>query len=264
MLYSPEYHSWMHGVNPALKLGVMLSGMAAILFIHNVNVLLILAGTLILLAMGASGYPAGSVALFMAPFLFVFLSTGMSMILFGQGDTLWWQWGPIAISRESFFRGLHVGLRALCFGLMGLLFALTTRPVLLFYSLMQQLKLPPRYAYSFMAALRLLPLMLEEFKSLRKAYKVRGVAFEKGWQGFVKKVNRYAIPLLAQSIRRARRIALSMEARRFNSATKRTYYYQTGFSGADGLMLLCWIGIFGVSWWIGWHFPFVEVTDVRF
>lgn len=264
MLYSSKYTSWMHGVNPALKLGIMLSGITAVLLIHNINVLLSLTIGLIFLVCLASGHPIRRVALFILPFLFVFISTGMSMILFGQGDTIWWHWGPVAITRESFFRGLHVGLRALCFGLMGLLFALTTRPVLLFYSLMQQLKVPPRYAYGFMASLRLLPLMLQEFNTLRQAYKVRGVKFGNSWNGLVQRGKFYAIPLLAQSIRRAQRIAVSMEARRFNTQVKRTYYYQPGFSGVDGLMLICWIGIFTVAWWIGWHHPITEITDVRF
>ncbi|MCW9706959.1 energy-coupling factor transporter transmembrane component T family protein [Fodinibius salsisoli] len=264
MLYSSEHTSWMHSVNPAMKLGAMILGMAVILFIHNVNVLLVLTGLLTGLLFLTSGHPANRVALFLLPFLFVFISTGMSMVLFGQGDTLWWQWGPVNISRESFFRGLHVALRALCFGMMGLLFALTTRPVLLFYSLMQQLKLPPRYAYGFMASLRLLPLILQEFKTLRRAYKVRGVQFRSNGRGLVQRMKMYAIPLLAQSIRRAQRIAVSMEARQFNRQGDRTYYYQTGFSGMDALMLFSWIGIFTIAWWIGWHFPFVEITDVRF
>lgn len=264
MLYSSKYHSWMHKVNPALKLGMMVIGFAIILVIHNVNVLWLLTIVLMLFVFLTSGHPVGRVALFIMPFLFVFISTGASMVLFGQGDTLWWQWGLVNITEESFVRGLHVGLRAFSFGLMGLLFALTTRPVLLFYSLMQQLKVPPRYAYGFMASLRLLPLILQEFKTLRQAYKVRGVSFGNSWRGWTKKLKMYAIPLLAQSIRRAQRIAVSMEARRFNTKTQRTYYYQTGFSGADGLMVVCWIGIFTATWWIGWHYPVVEITDVRF
>jgi energy-coupling factor transport system permease protein len=202
--------------------------------------------------------------LFLIPFLFVFVSTSASMIMFGKGETLWWEWGPVFISRESFFRGMHVGFRAFSFGLIGLLFALTTRPVLLFYSMMQQLRLPPRYAYSFMASLRMLPLMLEEFKMLKQAYKVRGIQFMKSWSGLMEGIRLYAIPLLAQSIRRAQRIAVAMEARRFNNSKKRTYYYRSGFSFTDGLMVVCWISIFTGAWLIGSWWPMFTITDVRF
>lgn len=264
MLYSTTHTSWIHQVNPALKLGLMLMGIAAILWTHNVNVMFSLVGGLMLLLFLGSGQPTRRILLFMLPFLFVFVSTGSSMILFGKGETLWWQWGPVLISRESFYRGLHVGLRALSFGLIGLLFALTTRPVLLFYSLMQQLKLPARYAYSFMASLRLLPLILQEFRTLQQAYKTRGMQFSNGWNGWRQRIRLYTVPLLAQSIRRAQRIAVAMEARRFESGIRRTYYYQTGFSRADSMMAICWIGIFTASWLSGWYLPLVDITDVRF
>ncbi len=242
----------------------MIGGIVAILFIHNINVMVPLVLALILMLFLGSGQPISRVSLFLIPFLFVFVSTGASMIMFGKGETLWWQWGPVIISRESFFRGMHVGFRAFSFGLIGLLFALTTRPVLLFYSMMQQLKLPPRYAYSFMASLRMLPLMLEEFKTLKQAYKVRGIQLMKSWSGLMEGVRLYAIPLLAQSIRRAQRIAVAMEARRFNNSKNRTYYYRSGFSYADGLMVVCWISIFTGAWLIGSWWPMFTITDVRF
>lgn len=241
----------------------MIGGIVAILFIHNINVMVPLVLALIVMLFLGSGQPIFRVSLFLIPFFFVFVSTGASMIMFGKGETLWWQWGPVIISKESFFRGLHVGFRALSFGLIGLLFALTTRPVLLFYSMMQQLKLPPRYAYSFMASLRMLPLMLEEFKTLKQAYRVRGIQFTKSWRSLMEGIRLYAIPLLAQSIRRAQRIAVAMEARRFNNSKNRTYYYRSGFSYTDGLMVVCWISIFTGAWLVGSWWPMFTITDVR-
>lgn len=264
MLYSPDADSWIAHVNPALKLMLMLAGVTFVLCTHNVNVMGMVAILLFLLVIVGSGQPLKRVMLFMLPFFFVFVSTAVSMILFGKGESAWWQWGPILITKESFYRGLHVGFRALSFGFMGLLFAFTTRPVLLFYSLMQQLNVPPRFAYGFMASVRLLPLILQEFKDLKKTYKARGVQYASGWQGLQQKIQLYAVPLLAQSIRRARRIAVAMEARRFNAVADRTYYYQMEFSYRDGLMAVCWIGIFIASWLIGWHVPLVEIMDVRF
>lgn len=103
---------------------------------------------------------------------------------FGKGETTWWEWGLIHITEESFYRGLHLGFRALIFALLGLMFSLTTRPVFLFYSLMQQLKLKPKYAYSFMAGIRLIPIMIEEFQTIRQAMIVRGVEQRKGLANF--------------------------------------------------------------------------------
>ena len=130
-----------------------------------------------------------------------------------------------------------IGLRALVFAVLGLTFALTTRPVNLFYSLMQQLRLDPKYAYSFMAALRLIPIMTEEFETIRNARKVRGSERVTGLQGILFKMKVYTIPLLSGSIRRAHRIAVAMEAKRFSGHVKRTYYYEIGFSGNDFVFL---------------------------
>lgn len=263
-LYNSKYESWVHRVNPTAKLCLMLAGIIFMLTIHNVNVMFPLTLALVLFVLLGSGQPKRRVLLLMLPFLFVFVSTAATMIFFGKGSTTWWHWGLIHISRESFYRGLHIGLRALCFGLTGLLFVLTTRPVLLFYSLMQQLNLPPKYAYGFMASVRMLPLIIQEFKSLRKTHKVRGVQVSKSRSGLMQSIHYYAVPLLAQSIRRARRIAVAMESRRFDSQASRTYYYQSGFSQFDGLMTASWIIIFGGAWFAGWHYPLVAIKNVGF
>lgn len=264
MLYSPEHTAWLDRVNPVTKLWLLLMAMIGLLFIHNVNVMFLLTPALVLFVLTGTGHSKRFILLLMLPFLFIFVSTSTSMMFFGKGTTLWWHWGPVRITRESFYRGVHIGLRALCFGLMGLLFALTTRPVLLFYSLMQQLNLPPKYAYGFMASVRLLPLIINEFKTLRRAYKVRGVQVSNNASGVMKKLRLYAIPLLAQSIRRAKRIAVAMEARRFDSKAARTYYYRLSFSRFDVIMIGSWIAIFAGAWLVGNHISIVAITDVRF
>ncbi len=182
---------------------------------------------------------------------------------FGKGETTWVQWGLLHITEESFFRGLHLGFRALNFAALGLLFALTTRPVYLFYSLMQQVKLPAKYAYSFMAAFRLLPIMFEEFQTLRHALKVRGVQEKKGIKGIYEKIKFFSIPLLAQSIRRAQRIAIAMEAKRFSQMKGRTYYYNLGFSGYDVLFILYLVSMIAAAYIGSQYFPYFNIPDVR-
>ncbi len=196
--------------------------------------------------LGYTGHSFFNLLLFASPFLLIFITSSISMILFGEGQTTWFQFGLIHVTEESFYRGLHLGMRSMIFGLLGLLFALTTRPVLLFYSLMQQFKLKPKFAYSFMAAVRILPIMLEEFQSLRHALKVRGVTYQKGVKGFYQKLQQYVIPLLAQSIRRAHRIAVAMEAKKFSGDQQRTYYYKLQIGKYDlyfTLLLISWVSI---------------------
>lgn len=255
--------TWLHRVNPSFKLIASIALFLLILLIHNPSVMLnFVVATALPLAL-ATGHPGRRLALFTLPALLLFVSSTTSMMFYGKGETTWFQWGLVHITEESFYRGVQIGMKSLAFALVGLVFALTTRPTYLFYSLMQQCKVPPRYAYSFMAAIRLLPMMLEEFQTLRHALAVRGVARERGLTGLLRKMKAYAIPMLAQSIRRAQRIAVAMEAKQFRGTGQRTYYYRIGFSAADaafaaGLLVLC-----AAAYAAGILLPYFPIEDVR-
>ncbi len=256
--------TWLHAINPSIKLITMILLFMIVLLIHNVNYIINFTIVAFILFVGFTGHPMKRILLLTIPFFIIFISTASTMVLFGKGETTWVKWGLIHITEESFYRGIHIGFRALIFASLGLTFALTTRPVFLFYSLMQQLRLKPKYAYSFMAALRLIPIMMEEFETIRQAMKVRGVESQKGFIAFFRKFITYSIPLLSQSIRRAHRIAVAMEAKRFSEVKKRTYYYEIRFSRKD----LVFIGYFVICLTLGYYlaiyFPYFSVSDIRF
>lgn len=255
---------WLHKVNPSFKLLFMMVLFLSVLFIHNINIMINYAAVTLLLFLLFTGHPWKRVFLLSLPFLLIFVSTSTSMIFFGKGDTTWFKWGLVHISEESFFRGIHLGLRALVFATLGLTFALTTRPVFLLYSLMQQLKVKPKYAYSFLAGLRLMPIMIEEFQTIRYAMKVRGVENKKGVKGFYEKLKAYSIPLLSQSIRRAHRIAVAMEAKRFSVVKKRTFYYHIGFSKYDVLFAVYFVVMLSLVLYVSLQYPYILITDVRY
>ncbi|WP_414635239.1 energy-coupling factor transporter transmembrane component T family protein [Bacillus sp. NTK074B] len=256
--------TWLHHINPSLKLLVMIGLLLFLLFVHYLNWLLYFTLLSVFLLWSFSGYSKRLVLLMVLPFLLVFLSTASSMIMFGKGEMTWFTWGVIHVTEESFFRGIHIGLRAFVFAVLGLLFALTTRPVLLFYSLMQQLKLKPKYAYSFMAGLRLIPIMMEEFNTIRNALKVRGTRERKGIKKLVHSILSYSIPLLAQSIRRAHRIAVAMETKGFKGEGERTYFYRVRFSKYDGYFIWSIILIMTVSYAASIYLPIFPTGDVRY
>ena len=100
---------------------------------------------------------------------------------------------------------------------------------------MQQFKMPPKYAYSFIASIRLLPYIVEELHTRANALKVRGVTYSRGIKGAYERFRDFSVPLISQSIRRAQRIAVAMEAKSFQMSAKRTYYYPATFSALDGV-----------------------------
>lgn len=256
--------TWLHRVNPSFKLLLSMALFFVVLFTNNINFIINVTIVQLVLLLAYSGHPLRRLLLFMLPFALLFVSSSMSMMMFGKGDTTWLRWGLVHITEESFYRGMHLGFKTVNMALTGLIFALTTRPVALFYSLMQQCKLPAKFAYSFMAALRLMPIMAGEFQTLGMALKVRGVKRRVGLGGVYETLRLYAIPLLAQSIRRAQRIAVAMEAKRFSSARERTYYYRIGFSMRDAYLLLYIAAALGVALYVGQHFPYFHIGDVRY
>ncbi|RAV22133.1 energy-coupling factor transporter transmembrane component T family protein [Paenibacillus contaminans] len=255
--------TWLHRGNPALKLLLFVILFVYAMFVHNLDTLVYMTVFHFILLFSFSGHPLRRLLLYMSPFLLIFVSSAVSMALFGKGTTLWFEWGLVSVTKESFLRGIHLGFRALDFAVLGLTFALTTRPVYLFYSLMQQAKLPPKYAYSFMASIRLIPLLLEELQTLRYALKVRGMRRQRGIGGFYRKLKAYAVPLLAQSIRKAQRIAVAMEAKRFSEAKKRTYYYELSVSRIDALAIVAYAAIAAAAIGLSVYAPVFHMTDVR-
>jgi energy-coupling factor transport system permease protein len=256
--------SWMDQVNPSLKLLIMLLVFIGIMFIHNVDVIAYVTLLFLFVFLASIRYPVKIKMLLLLPFLFIFLTSSLAMIMFGKGDTTLFRFGLIHVTEESFFRGIHLGLRSMVFAFCGLLFALTTKPVLLFYSLMQQGKLPPRFAYGFMAGVRLLPIMVEEYLTLRNALLVRGVEQKKGFASLIKKIKLFSIPLLSQSIRRAHRVAVAMEAKRFSRQKERTYYYRTGFSKNDIWFIALFISMYMIGILAADFLPIFSISDVRY
>ncbi|OCT15861.1 ABC transporter permease [Paenibacillus pectinilyticus] len=257
--------TWLHRVNPGVKLIVALLLFIVVVFTHNLNTMLFLTlGALLPLAL-LSGHPTKRLLLYASPFLLIFVSSSLGMMMFGQGDIQWFHWGIIRITEESFYRGIHLGLRGMQVAAVGLLFSLTTRPVALFYAMMQQWKVAPKYAYSFLAALRMLPVIVEEFQTLRYAIKVRGGKRKRGnllTSGYTT-MRMIAIPLLAQSIRRAHRTAVAMEAKRFSMSRRRTYFYAASYSKLDVFYSLYWIVLIVAAHWLAVTWPIWQAVDVR-
>lgn len=94
---------------------------------------------------------------------------------------------------------------------------------------------------------------------MRNALKVRGGVNN----GLFEKMKRYAIPLLSQSIRRAQRIAVAMEAKRFSDDNERTFYYEIGFGKNDITLVVVFIVVTAVAYYAGVHYPYIPVEDVR-
>lgn len=130
--------------------------------------------------------------------------------------------GPIAIGAETLVNGVGLALRLLAIALAGLLATATSQPTDLADALIQQLRVSPRFAIGALAALRLLPLLAQEWQTIAMARRARGVEAGRNPASAARLFAGQLLALLVGAIRRGSRMALAMEARGFGAKPCRT------------------------------------------
>ena len=115
------------------------------------------------------------------------------------------QLGPVVFTEDSVAGGIAIGLRSLAVALPGIFLLLTTDPTDLADALAQKLKLPHRFVLGALAAMRLVGLLVEEWRTLGLARRARGVGAENRPIAKAGAFVGQAFGLTAQAIRRATR-----------------------------------------------------------
>ena len=110
---------------------------------------------------------------------------------------------------------MSLALRVLAIATVGAVFALTTDSTKLVDSLVQQARVPERFAYGTLAAYQAIPRFAEDLATLRQARRIRGLSG--GWHP------RLLVSLLVLAIRHGDRKALAMDARAFGSVPRSAY-----------------------------------------
>ena len=163
--------------------------------------------------------------------------------------------GPISIGAETLVNGVGLALRLLAIALAGLLATATTQPTDLADSLVQQLRVSPRFAVGALAALRLLPLMATEWQTIAMARRARGVDAGRNPLVAVALFGGQMLSLLVRAVRRGGRMALAMEARGFGAMACRSVARIQRMRPADWGLLLgalaLGLGAIGVSVLLG-------------
>ncbi|WP_068672638.1 energy-coupling factor transporter transmembrane protein EcfT [Oceanobacillus sp. Castelsardo] len=203
-----------------------------------------------------------------SPFVFVALSFGWMAILytnqsFSNGEVIVTLWS-LEITSGSMLTGISLALRSLCFVALSLLFALTTDSTKFMLSLMQQCKVPPVITYGILAGYRFLPLFQQELQILRQAHHIRGVGRTKGLKGKLNQFRRYAIPLLANGIRKAERVAIAMESKGFTGDTDRTHYHQMTIEKKDWIFFSFIVGIFFLIVALSYSLGYLNIFGKQF
>jgi energy-coupling factor transport system permease protein len=134
---------------------------------------------------------------------------GVTTLLFGDS--------PAPLSTA-----LTVTIRVLAVALPGVVILLTVDPTDLADSLVQNARVPARFAYAALAALRLLPLMGAEWQTIKAARRARGIDAGRNPLRHVELFAGTVFTLLVGAVRRGTRLALAMDARGFDATGPRT------------------------------------------
>ncbi|MCK5389040.1 MAG: energy-coupling factor transporter transmembrane protein EcfT [Candidatus Thorarchaeota archaeon] len=151
--------------------------------------------------------------------------------------------GPLfPITDYGIERGLSIASRFLLVVLSSMLFVAVTDPTLLAHSL-TRLKIPYRYSFALVIALRFLPLFDSENQVVRMAQKSRGIQPEVGGFRKIFRTIQYTFfPLLVSSLSRVESLAISMDGRGFGYSENRTYFRKSQWRISDTLLLVLGLG----------------------
>jgi energy-coupling factor transport system permease protein len=145
---------------------------------------------------------------------------GITILLYGRtsGD-VYAQLLLVVVSEGSVLLAVATTLRVLAIGVASLILFSSVDPTDLADGLAQVWRLPARFVLGALAGVRLVGLLLDDWRSLELARRARGVAD----RGRIRRFAGQAFALLVLSIRRGSKLATAMEARGFGGPGPRTW-----------------------------------------
>jgi energy-coupling factor transport system permease protein len=160
-----------------------------------------------------------------------------------RGGTTLLHAGPLALTTGSLEAALGLALRLVAVALPGLVVFATTDPTDLADSLIQQVRVPPRFAIGALAAFRLVPLLADEWELLTLARRARGVDAGRNPLARARLFASTTFALLVGAIRRGTRLATAMDARGFDSRLPRSVSRPQRFTTADAAVVAGAVGV---------------------
>ncbi|MHA1619268.1 MAG: ATP-binding cassette domain-containing protein, partial [Promethearchaeota archaeon] len=246
--YTPR-DNWLHKLNPVVKL-ITLVFLTVILFYIRSNLLLM--GIFILLLLGAkiAGVSLKKLLrqtrwIVILTLIYIPLNTLFDATYAPDDIVLFYLIpGHFPIRRLALYYSLRVGLLIIIFISTAVIYTETTPPKDMVYSLIQ-IGVPYRFAFSFMIALRYIPLIERESNIIGSAQILRGMGIRKGTS--VKKVFRHILlkitTLLISIIRKAKTTAMAIEARGFGASNRRTNLNKVKWNWEEWLVLFVLLGV---------------------
>lgn len=213
--------AWTARANPAAKLIAALVVAAGLLVtIDPVTSGIVLAVEVVFLP--GSGMRPRALTRLGVPLLVGAVSLGVVNTIIGTGGV---------------YGGLGLSVRLLAIAVPGIVTAATTDPTDLADALVQRLKLPERFAVGALAALRLLPVLAAEWRTLTLARRARGLEAGRNPLAAAGIFAGKVFALLVRAIRAGTLLATAMDARGFGTGP-RGHARESTFRRSDHALML--------------------------
>lgn len=176
-------------------------------------------------------------------------------VLYGTSHPITGSIGRYSLTLEQLFYQLNITLKYFAVIPPALLFVVTTQPSE-FAASLNRIGVSYRLAYSVSIAMRYIPDVQRDFRTIARAKQARGVDLsnnEKLWTR-VKNVSTVLFPLIFSSLDRIETVSNTMDLRGFGRLKKRTWYSYRAFEtrdwvaiGLSALLFVVMIGLFFVN-----------------
>ena len=192
-IWNPVRITWSHRANPVVKLGLICALFFMTVLTHDLDFVLYQALIFMVCLVVLSGVKPWKMLLFFIPFLLAFISSASSMMLFGKGETIWWEWGCSGYRKKASTEGRIWALREL---------PLPRRVSRRDDNVLGGFILQPDAEVEACTQVCLqlhgfdpvTPMVWEEYVIRRQALKVRGVRPIRGIRGMVNRAGLYVVP----------------------------------------------------------------------
>jgi energy-coupling factor transporter transmembrane protein EcfT len=228
-------------MSPLLKLGLAALWLVGFVATPRVGPPLALAAAASFAALVLGRVPAGSFLRGIAPLWTAALGIAFFTALFSAANRdpaapIVLAIGALRITDGAVADGLLLGARVVAIAAISVAFARSTSPTALADALVQQARLPDRFAYGALAAYQAVPRLSLDLVALREARRLRGLRGD--WHP------RLLVALLVLAVRHADRLGLAMDARGFGRGP-RSHFRPRRWEPLDLVMGLAGVALLG-------------------
>ncbi len=254
-LYQPG-RSWLHRLDPRIKMFGACLGCLAVFFTRNVWLILIGVASVQAILWSAR-LSRGRIAWVwrVAAFPMAMIALLWVLVYRGEGEP-WFTWWVISITPANLAEAVAMALRIALLALIIFAWLFTTDQASLMLGLVA-LGVPFSWGLMLTMALRYLPTMASAFRMISEAQQARALDLSRG--GLVRRARNYipiTVAMLIYALRTAQNLAYALEARALGARRRRTYLRQLRLRLVDWAVLGMVVGIVALFLWARLMFGF--------